>query len=152
MTVILWQFSIITWWNPFIYFDKSVQKLREIHLTTLTNPTIWTNSTRARSEWVSDWLTDKARQWLDLSPIKDTTPNSRQHWSESSNFLLLSFYFCLFVVLCTKSLGLTMLKMRERKTFRRVSKVWAQVPSVKAEAIKEYLRKERCLQKINAAM
>ena len=41
---------------------------------------------------------------------------------------------------------------KERKTFRRVSKVWAQVPSVKAEAIKEYLRKERCLQKINAAM
>ena len=41
-----------------INFDKSIYLLRETHVNTLTNPTIWATGARC------DWLSDKARPCL----------------------------------------------------------------------------------------
>ena len=61
--------------------------LREIHLTNLTNTTIWINWPQINKS--TDWPTDKARQWSDLSPIKGNWPHKRM--SYKTNLLLLFF-------------------------------------------------------------
>ena len=47
------------------FWQIHVTTSREIHVTTLTNPTIW-----AKFKTRSEWLSDKARQWSDVGPTK----------------------------------------------------------------------------------
>ena len=65
--------NVTTWRNPCINFDKSTWQLWEIHVTTLTNQTIWIKFNKA-----TDGQNDKARQWPDLGPIKCKNTNNKQ--------------------------------------------------------------------------
>ena len=51
--------------HSYINFDKYILHFREKHLTTLTNPI------ETKFKKSTDWLSDKARQWSELDPIKN---------------------------------------------------------------------------------
>ena len=68
-----WQIHVTTWRNPCINFDKSLLHVREIHVTTLTNPSIWANS-KASTDWLTESGTGEAKQWSDFgSADKNST-------------------------------------------------------------------------------